>query len=142
MGLLPARTSCSILCLPMATGPNAAPIGTTADRLGDAGVGTIDGFRGFERYRLIGRVEPFMGMALGGPSVYHGPTLRHSHAPTLWPRPETPLGSRAAFKLELWCQQEPVWFSISRARSYDLAPEVDSGRRAKHPTRVSRDQSV
>ncbi|MGO9083624.1 MAG: hypothetical protein ACLQBK_00220 [Candidatus Sulfotelmatobacter sp.] len=31
-------------------------IGTTADRLGDASVSTIDGFRGFERYGLVSSV--------------------------------------------------------------------------------------
>lgn len=37
----------------------------------------------FERVnieRLKRCVEPFMAMALGGPSNYHGPTLRQSHA--------------------------------------------------------------
>jgi hemoglobin len=37
----------------------------------------------FERVnieRLKRRVEPFMAMALGGPSNDHGPTLRQSHA--------------------------------------------------------------
>lgn len=37
-------------------------------------------FKGVNIEGLKRRIEPFMAMALGGPSSYHGPTLRQSHA--------------------------------------------------------------
>jgi hypothetical protein len=37
-------------------------------------------FEGVNIEGLKRRVEPFMAMALGGPSDYHGPPLRQSHA--------------------------------------------------------------
>jgi hemoglobin len=36
-------------------------------------------FEGVNMEGLKKRVEPFMALALGGPSNYHGPTLRQSH---------------------------------------------------------------
>ena len=37
-------------------------------------------FEGVNIEGLKRRITPFMAMALGGPSKYHGPTLRQSHA--------------------------------------------------------------
>jgi hemoglobin len=37
-------------------------------------------FKGVNIEGLKRRIEPFMAMALGGPSDYHGPTLRQTHA--------------------------------------------------------------
>ena len=37
-------------------------------------------FEGVNIEGLKKRIEPFMAMALGGPSDYHGPTLRQSRA--------------------------------------------------------------
>jgi len=37
-------------------------------------------FKGVDIEGLKKRIEPFMAMALGGPSNYHGPTLRKTHA--------------------------------------------------------------
>jgi hemoglobin len=37
-------------------------------------------FKGVNIEGLKKRISPFMAMALGGPSNYHGPTLRQSHA--------------------------------------------------------------
>jgi hemoglobin len=37
-------------------------------------------FKGVDIEVLKKRISPFMAMALGGPSDYHGPTLRQTHA--------------------------------------------------------------
>jgi hemoglobin len=37
-------------------------------------------FEGVNIEGLKKRIAPFMAMALGGPSEYHGPTLRQTHA--------------------------------------------------------------
>ena len=37
-------------------------------------------FEGVNIEGLKRRIAPFMAMALGGPSDYHGPTLRQTHA--------------------------------------------------------------
>jgi hemoglobin len=37
-------------------------------------------FKGVNIEGLKKRISPFMAMALGGPSNYHGPTLRQTHA--------------------------------------------------------------
>jgi hemoglobin len=37
-------------------------------------------FKGVNIEGLKKRISPFMAMALGGPSDYHGPTLRQTHA--------------------------------------------------------------